>query len=341
MFWHFLVKNARVHRGLKYLVVLVFLVALAYYLPTGYLLVMPGEAIDLTDVVQVTNGVKEPGSFMMTTVSTRKANLLLFLYALLDPRAELERERDFLPPGKDLEDYLEITEKMMRESQAIAKVVALRVAGYPGARLEGQGSRVVEILPGSPAEGKLREGDIIIRADGSRVRMADELVSIVSARDPGTPVQLVVRRGDRQVAVNVKTVKHQGRAVVRILVETHGLQAITPIPVTIDSGRVLGPSAGLMFTLEIIDQLDGEENLTGGKTISGTGTISSDGSIGPIGGVKQKIIAAERAGARVFLVPKENVQEARKVAKKIELVPVGDVHQAVEYLRGHTANNAG
>jgi len=43
--------------------------------------------------------------------------------------------------------------------------------------------------------------------------------------------------------------------------------------------------------------------LTNGLNIVATGTIDRDGNVGPVGGIHQKTVAAERAGADLFLVP--------------------------------------
>ncbi len=59
-----------------------------------------------------------------------------------------------------------------------------------------------------------------------------------------------------------------------------------------------------MFSLEIYNQLM-EEDLTKGYKIAGTGTIDSEGTVGPIGGIDQKIVAADKAGAEIFFAPNE------------------------------------
>jgi PDZ domain-containing protein len=89
-----------------------------------------------------------------------------------------------------------------------------------------------------------------------------------------------------------------------------------------------------MWTLGVIDVLTPGE-LTGGRTIAGTGTIVGDGAVGPIGGVQQKVVAAERAGARVFFVPADNAADARAVAKGITVVPVRTYQDALDYLLAH------
>ena len=61
------------------------------------------------------------------------------------------------------------------------------------------------------------------------------------------------------------------------------------VDVNFDTSGVGGPSAGLMFTLDIYDQLNSED-LRKGRKIAGTGTIESDGSVGDIGGAALKLL---------------------------------------------------
>ena len=106
-----------------------------------------------------------------------------------------------------------------------------------------------------------------------------------------------------------------------------------PFPISIETNKISGgPSAGLMFTLAVYNSLS-TENLTGGRRIAGTGTISIDGSVGPIGGVKQKVFAAEAVGAEYFLCPVDNYTDAVSVAKSIRVVKVTSVEQALDFLR--------
>ena len=72
--------------------------------------------------------------------------------------------------------------------------------------------------------------------------------------------------------------------------------------VRIRADHIGGPSAGLMFALEILNQLT-PEDLTRGLKIAGTETLSAEGEVGQIGGVEQKVMAAEREGADLFFVP--------------------------------------
>ncbi|MFF0226150.1 S16 family serine protease [Streptomyces sp. NPDC004629] len=108
------------------------------------------------------------------------------------------------------------------------------------------------------------------------------------------------------------------------------------IKVTLKLADVGGPSAGLLFSLGIVNKLDGDGSggdLTGGRTIAGTGTIDTDGTVGAVGGVALKTQAARRDGATVFLVPKAECADAKaELPKGLRLIPVTTLKGAVDSL---------
>ena len=95
-----------------------------------------------------------------------------------------------------------------------------------------------------------------------------------------------------------------------------------PVKVTVHTQDIGGPSAGLAMTLGIIDKLS-SGRLTGNRIVAATGTIDQNGNVGDVGGVAEKTIAVERAGATVFFVPSVELQTGR-----------GQGHPAAPRLRG-------
>ena len=81
-----------------------------------------------------------------------------------------------------------------------------------------------------------------------------------------------------------------------------------PVEVTVHTQDIGGPSAGLAMTLGIIDKLS-SGRLTGNRIVAATGTIDQYGNVGDVGGVAEKTIAVERAGATVFFVPSGGAQD--------------------------------
>ncbi|MFF5427219.1 MULTISPECIES: S16 family serine protease [unclassified Streptomyces] len=109
------------------------------------------------------------------------------------------------------------------------------------------------------------------------------------------------------------------------------------VKVTLHLADIGGPSAGLLFSLGIVDKLDGAGragDLTGGRIVAGTGTIEADGKVGAVGGVSLKTQAAARDGATVFVVPKDECAEAKaELPDGMRLIPVTALDDAVTSLR--------
>ena len=317
------------------LVILGF-IAFGNYIQTGYYLIRPGTAESLGDRVRVEGKVRdEEGQFYMVTVAQQEANLWGYLYATVNPVLDLRPASGVIPPGMSLEEYNELMQSWMQDSKYLAQVIALQRAGYD-VSIASDGVEVKDIISGSPAEGILMAGDVIKAVEGEFVYLAEEVVNLIQAKGIGEPTSLLVQRGEELLDLTVDTTfstDHPEKAALRIYVSTLNWQPLLPLDINIETGPVIGPSAGMMFVLEIMDRLD-SENLTGGYAIAGTGAISLDGKIGGIGGVKQKVVAAERAGIEYFLAPAENYEEALRVAREIQVVSVRDLNEVLQFLQG-------
>jgi Lon-like protease len=255
-----------------------------------------------------------------------------FYEALLDmanrdvqlvPRAQL------YPEEQDSAEIDKENVALMDRSKETATVVALRQVGY---KIEPSGVEVTEVVAGAPADGKLRAGDEILAADGHLVDSTDEVRKAITGHKPGERVAFRVERGkgEKNVSVEVQEVEDQPR--VGILLRD--LFPDLPVKVTIQTqNNIGGPSAGLMFTLSIIDKLTSDD-LTGGRRIAGTGEIALDGSVLPVGGVGEKLIAVHRLGVTTFLIPAENCAGVRgHVPDGLRLVKVSKVDDALRFLR--------
>lgn len=313
---------------------ILLLAAALWFVPTPYYVLAPGAAIDTSSVVTVEGGHPRRGGLYMLIVTNRPANLFWYLYSKVDSRAELQTRTEFLGNIPDYQQYRVLTRRMMENSQLMAKALGLKWAGR-GTGVEQIGAEITGLLAGSPVQGVLQPGDIITEVEGEPVRSAEELAARVRRLTPGTPVVLTLVRGEQQLTLKVPTGAHsdpqrQGEAALGVFI-TDAFRFDLPVPVQIRTGEITGPSAGLMFTLEIVDQLS-PSGITGGLRVAGTGTVEPDGRVGPIGGVQQKVFTAEAAGADVMLVPRENYEEALAAATQIQLVPVSTVEEALTWL---------
>ncbi|MDQ3502341.1 MAG: PDZ domain-containing protein [Actinomycetota bacterium] len=230
------------------------------------------------------------------------------------------------PPGRSDDQVQEKNAELMRESQGSAVTAAARQLGLRVAEVS-----VAEITPGAPATGRLEVGDVLTTVDGTSLRDAAELRALIGAKSIGDSVQVGLTRGGQARTVVIPTGESSGdgprRPVIGVVTQEKPIDAPFTVDITLE--EVGGPSAGLMFTLGILDKLD-EPSLTAGKYIAGTGEISADGTVGPIGGIVQKLTAAKAKGAVAFLVPAGNCAEAvRRPPPDLLLIRVATIEDAL------------
>lgn len=217
----------------------------------------------------------------------------------------------------------------MANSQEEAKIAALRYLGYP----LKPGVDVAAINPTSSAKGKLKVDDVIVGVDATNVTNSQQLLDVAKAHKVGDQITVHVNRNGQALDVPVTLqAPRAGSTTPSIGIEV--VDSFTkPFEIDIDLNNVGGPSAGMAFALGIIDKLT-DGNLTGGRTIAGTGTIDASGNVGAIGGVQQKMAGARKAGATVFLVPKDNCAEAlQAVPRGLRLVKVSTLSGAVAAIK--------
>ena len=304
-----------------------------------YYLISPGEARGVTELIKVKgDGAKvytPKGSILFTTVSlTGQANLYQALVGWLDDEIEVIPEAR-ITGGASRERVRQVNVEAMVDSKLTATKVALEHLGYR-VSIAGDGAQVTLVQAGNPADGHLQVGDIITRVDGEAVSLHHEVVTKVRQHLPGDVIEIGFRRKGTDQTVSLKPIESESGARIGVQLQTHELRYNFPVDVTIETGLVGGPSAGLAFTLALLDELSPGE-LTGGGAVAVTGTIDIEGKVGQVGGVAQKTVTARRAGAVAFLVPYEEAKEARVFAGEMKIVPVrtlGDALAALEELGG-------
>lgn len=304
-----------------------------------YVIVSPGDATPVSDVVTVkgapTYSHRGALLFLTVSVSQDRPSFWRFAAASVDDDAQVLSEHDYYGPTTRAQDRKANVQAMDR-SQDVATKVALEKLGYT-VPVTGTGAIVADVRPNAPAAGNLRVGDVITAVDGQAVMLADQVGPLVRSRAPGAPVTLTVERstGPRTVTITTAaapTEPNRGQAYLGVVPATRDLRYHFPVDVTIDPGPVSGPSAGLSFTLTILDEMT-PGNLTGGRRIAVTGEILPDGSVGEVGGVAQKTVAARDAGARLMLVPASELAGTRGRAGSMRVVGVRTLDDALAALR--------
>lgn len=328
--------------------VLVTLISVGSWIELPYFYQTPGSAIELAPIVSVAGGYhEEKGALMMTTVSLNRTNVWEYLYANVNPQMELLEVKQVKAHNETDEQYFQRQKVNMVRSQQKAIKVAFEKAHIP-IQIKEEGAMVQFFIAGMTAEKVLEPGDTIIAVDQQPIYTSEALTKTLNAKKAGEKANLTVMRDTKTLELDIELVLFpeqyqttgEKRAGIGILSPETKLTITPSKEVTFSTEDIGGPSAGLMFTLELINQLT-EQDITNGRRIAGTGTMELDGSVGPIGGAKHKVIAADRAGAQVFFAPDDgtptsNYQEALKSATdkglKIEVVPITSIQDALDYL---------
>jgi PDZ domain-containing protein len=301
-----------------------------------YYLISPGEARGVAELIKVKGDqaqVYSPqGKILFTTVSLAgDVNIYQALVGWLDDDVEVVDERQ-ITGGAPRQEVRQLNIQAMVDSKLTATKVALERLGYRVA-VSGDGAIVIAVGTGTPAEGKLRIGDVITAIDGETVTLHDQVITKVRQHHPGDQIDIRFRRdGAEQTIRLTSTSNPDGQALVGVSLQTNNLKYNFPVDVNIETGLVGGPSAGLAFTLALIDDLSPGE-LTGGRSVAVTGTMDDSGKVGQVGGVAQKTVTARRAGAVAFLVPPAEAKEARAHAGKMRIIPVETLDDALAALK--------
>jgi PDZ domain-containing protein len=298
----------------------------------------PGVALPVEPMVNLPVSYRHPhsGELLLTTVvSQAPITAGEWLVAQFDPAFQVVLPETVVPANTSLQKQAQQNYQMLNDSETTAIAVGLRLAGYSSVAV-GRGAQVVSTLPGSHAAGLLQPGDIITGVNGISIQTTTDLISQIKAQAGASSLHLTVRRGTDQLEFEVSFLppSSPGSAPrLGIEVEPAGFDYHPPFPISIVTQKITGgPSAGLMFSLAVYNVLS-PSDLTGGRRIAGTGTIDLDGTVGPVGGVKQKVIAAEAMGATYFLCPVDNYNAALSVARTITVVKIATAQQAVAFLQ--------
>jgi PDZ domain-containing protein len=313
----------------------------AIFIRLPYDTIAPGNSRQVNDVVLVKNGPSYPpqGQILETTVSVReRVSPYEVLFGWLSPDIDVVSEKQVrgnVPPKV----YEQQNVDAMADSKKVAEAVALQHLGYN--IVQGNGAVVREVQPKSAADGLLKPDDVIVGVDGKPVHIETEAVDAVHAHKPGDRVTLSIVRGKAPPQTVQATLgSRDGQALLGVILETSGLQFKLPFDINIDSGSVVGPSAGAAFGLELLDHLTPGE-LTGGGKVAVTGELALDGKIGEIGGVAQKAATVRRSGASIFIVPRANYAEAKAHAgNHLRVYAVDTFDDALRILGSLKGSNA-
>lgn len=310
-------------------VLFIFLAPASWVSGNSYIL-SPGSANNTAQAIIVdgTDTYPPEGEIAYTTVSIKRE---VTLWEWI--RAKQDNTKQLISPSvidgnRTVSETRKVTQFQMDQSQSTAALVALNFLGYEIVP-EVDGAFVIRLVEGSPAEKSLQLGDLIVDVNGEKVQNSEDLGNLIQEKQPGDAVEITYLRSpsalggsgaDENASSTTETItlaehpEKQGVGFLGVVIETP-VRADVPFEITIDVGNVRGPSAGLAFSLSILDVIT-EGELTGGLRIATTGTIDRYGYVGPVGGVPQKTEAAIQSGIDLFLVPPAEYAAALEIANE-------------------------
>lgn len=334
------------------LIIGVALVLAAVFYPIDqYYIQKPGAAYPLRPIVEVEgSATEEKGEFYLMTIGVMQATPFTYLLSHLTSDMKRVKTEQIRSDEESDEEYMMRQSLLMKESKETAIRVAFEQLNQPYELLY-EGDLVVAIVENSAADGVLQVGDEIVGIHGERLTTEESLKEGLARVVEGEPYTVTVKRDGKEMNIEFIGQKLPDENRIGLGVRYMKSETLQTEPsVQIDSSTIGGPSAGLMFTLEVMNQLT-EHDMTKGYHVAGTGQVFEDGTIGPIGGIDFKVLSADREGVDIFFAPHNeemenahvngerkltNYEVAKKVAEELgtsmKIVPVTHVTDAVHYL---------
>lgn len=334
--------------------ILLFLLAIiitaSIVLPIPYYIERPGVPTHLNELVTV-NGKRDEaaGSYSLTSVAIFQATVFQTLKAQFEPFSDVLSEKELFGDATG-EEYSQMQQYFMESSQNSAIEQALTLANKPF-EFEFKGVYVMNVDPASNFFNQISVGDTVIKVDGKTFKSSPEFMAYVQGKEVGDTVSITFLHNEEEkeatgALMELPSNKKAGIGIT--LIDHTAIASDEKIEFHVEN--IGGPSAGMMFTLQIYDQLTGN-NLRQGRDIAGTGTMNLDGTIGRIGGIDKKIAGSVAADVDIFFAPDDeitpemekdfpgiisNYEEAKLVLEELDtemtLVPVKTVKDAIDYL---------
>lgn len=306
---------------------------------TDYYFMAPGPPYQWDIEIEGANAYDYQGNLYQLTVRRDEANYFTYIWAKVDNSVDLYSREVILPKGVTPQELSEISMQNMKTSENVAIAVALNFLDYE-IQTQGDGVLVVGVMDDSPVAGKLLKEDLIISINNEVINSTTEFIALLRTYEIGDIVSIGLIRKDNEISIETKLIEHidyENEPMVGFLASTPNERFVFPISVDIDTGNVGGPSAGLMMALNVYNSLT-EFDITKGLKVAGTGTIEIDGSVGPVGGVKQKVIAAKNAGSSLILVPTANFDDVKSyIDEGTNIVAVESFNEALDVISEYSS----
>lgn len=312
-----------------FLPIIVFLIAM---IPVPYYITLGGGTIKIDKKIEIKNEYKSEGSLNAAYVKETKGTLITYLLSYVIPSFEKTKIEDITLKEEELEEYRFREKLEFTSSIESAKKLVFNKLNLP---IKTEKSNLLVLYIDEYAKTDLKVKDKIIKIDGKNINTPNDIKEILNTKTIGDTLNLIVIRNKKEIKATSQVINYKNEKKLGIYIANENKYKTVPEVDIKFSNKEAGPSGGLMMSLSLYNKLT-KEDITKGKVIVGTGTIDEDGNVGEIGGVKYKLKGAVKAKASVFLVPKENYQEAMNEKTKnnydIKIIGVSTFDEALTAL---------
>lgn len=303
------------------------------FITFDYNIYAPGGLIDLADRIEIDTNNKIDGSFNMTYVSAKKGILPAILLSYIIPSWDLVSLDESRIEEENEDEIIKRNQIYLKETSYDAIIAAFKEANM-AYEIENINLTVSYIF--EEAKTNLELGDIIKKVNNTKITDYKSLQETIKKLKIGDVINITVNRNNKIIETSATLIESNNTPVIGIsLTELKDIKT-NPEVKYIFKNNESGASRGLMCALEIYNKIT-EYDLTKGDVISGTGTIDENGKVGAISGIKYKLSGAVKKGAKVFIVPSENYEEALKYKKErnydIEIIEANTLHNVIEKLK--------
>lgn len=318
----------------NYKIIIFFLIFIVLFnINLDYEIYSSGGIINPDDRIHIKNANEMEGSFNLTYVSAKKGVLpfVLLSYIIKDwDLVSLDESRI------ENENYDEIVKrnKIYLEEGINNSIISAFEEANEKYEIKTQKIKVLYKLENANTD--IMVGDEIIEVNGVKVNNSKNFTEEINKYNENEEVKIKVIRNDKEISTTAVVKEEENKKIIGLYLTTiYDINTFGKIEVNYKNNEG-GSSGGLINALYIYNSLT-KYDLTKGIKIAGTGTIDENGTVGSIGGVKYKLLGAEKKHAKVFLVPNENYNEAKKVKDdnnlKIDLIKVGTLKEAINKLK--------
>lgn len=323
-----LTKNIKENFTSIIILIVAFLIML---FPIPYYVYSSNGIMNVNKRIEIEDKYKSKGSFNLTYVNQFDANVITYLYSLINPNWDLIKKES----KKDTEINNYYDHLALNEAVSNATIVSYKKANKD-ITINQYHFYIAYISEEANTDIQIK--DEILKIDDIKIETMQDITDIVNKKQINDEIKLLVKNNNKEYIRTAKIYYDQKNLIGVGIIKNYEITTNPKMNLTFNSSES-GPSGGLMMALEIYNQLTSTD-ITKGYKIAGTGTIDEIGNVGEVSGIKYKLKGAIDKKVDVFLVPKENYEEAIKLKEehnyKIEVCAVKTFDEAIKHLQNLT-----